>query len=767
MTLGKFLHVPSDPESYRLQADVENSESFCRMRIRSASQLGKSGFGEFWMQHSCAHLLFFIVYVTKQLGSALTFVENPALMGVIYTPPRGAGDLVVTCSMQSAAKISFRSADGMIYEPGNGDLNITRVSEKKIVLYVRNDDVKAFDTLTSRDRGSFRCHAQDVTTLKVNSTGEFRFQVGEEPTTILSHSPSLTELFLGESDSLFCVTSIIRPPVSAAWEFQSGNSKPAQQISKNKTRELADAAKLELTTFLDLDGRKEDNGTYLCIFRNVFGLVSTVINVIVKYLDLLKISVNPTSHRVVENNNVSVFVQVDSNPAPRNISIILHGVVKKFEANRKTLDYDFKANVFDAGTYVVRVVHVSGIVQETFDLTVLSLPSRVQFFIQKITHNSVTYNWTVGMDGNADITRITLCCGESANDVGQNQCSASAKSQDVLTSFRSSDTLEGLLPNTTYYCELFAMNEVGQTPTGSPQIITTESTVPSKPNITSCVSRHETSLTVNWTTSNGGSAVKRYLIRYQIVEGSIQLAELSKQSKYRVEVAGENSVGTSLFGQTQNGECLTTCDLLAPIQSLSRSLVALKGGYAVQLFVEDRCGNATEFVSKSCAEKPLKTDFVPLTRQMFWVNITGVEMDQHCIMIKAITDNGVSSKYATIEITLRRESNSADEIKTVAISVTTAVLASCLVVALTVFLYRRFKRGQVTRQKNKKPKDCDHTGKRLPATGPLYEEVELNAVKQPEAPMQDSRAYGILPQARDETYLVDSPAYARVQAKTS
>ena len=70
--------------------------------------------------------------------------------------------------------------------------------------------------------------------------------------------------------------------------------------------------------------------------------------------------------------------------------------------------------------------------------------------------------------------------------------------------------------------------------------------------------------------------------------------------------------------------------------------------------MEDRCGNATEFVSKSCAEKPLKTKFAPLTRQMFWVNITGVEMDQHCIMIKAITDNGVSSKYATIEIILRR-----------------------------------------------------------------------------------------------------------------
>ena len=55
-----------------------------------------------------------------------------------------------------------------------------------------------------------------------------------------------------------------------------------QEISKNKTRESADLAKLELTTFLDLDGRKEDNGTYLCIFRNMFGSVSTAMNVIVK-----------------------------------------------------------------------------------------------------------------------------------------------------------------------------------------------------------------------------------------------------------------------------------------------------------------------------------------------------------------------------------------------------------------------------------------------------------------------------------------------------
>ena len=97
---------------------------------------------------------------------------------MIYIPPKGKGDLIVTCSVQTPASLSFRSADGMIYKPGNGVLNITQVSETKIVLYVRNNDTKAFDTLTSRDRGSFRCHAQDLTTLQVNSTGEFEFQDG-------------------------------------------------------------------------------------------------------------------------------------------------------------------------------------------------------------------------------------------------------------------------------------------------------------------------------------------------------------------------------------------------------------------------------------------------------------------------------------------------------------------------------------------------------------------------------------------------------------
>ena len=46
----------------------------------------------------------------------------------------------------------------------------------------------------------------------------------------------------------------------------------------------------------------------------------------------------------------------------------------------------------------------------------------------------------------------------------------------MLTSSRTEDTLVGLLPNTVYYCELFAMNEIGVTPSGIPQLITTKAT---------------------------------------------------------------------------------------------------------------------------------------------------------------------------------------------------------------------------------------------------------------------------------------------------
>ena len=114
-------------------------------------------------------------------------------MGVIYIPPKGAGDLVVTCSTQSAAKITFRSAGGTTYAPGNGVLNITQVSKTKIVLYVRNNDSKAFDALRSRDHGSFQCQARELTISQINTTDKFEFVDGSECIEYLAFK--LTTLF--------------------------------------------------------------------------------------------------------------------------------------------------------------------------------------------------------------------------------------------------------------------------------------------------------------------------------------------------------------------------------------------------------------------------------------------------------------------------------------------------------------------------------------------------------------------------------------------
>lgn len=77
--------------------------------------------------------------------------------------------------------------------------------------------------------------------------------------------------------SLFCVISLtILPPVLVKWMFEGGSSKPVVKKSKNETR---DVAKSELITFLDVEGQKQNNGTYTCKFSNKFGELSAAMDV--------------------------------------------------------------------------------------------------------------------------------------------------------------------------------------------------------------------------------------------------------------------------------------------------------------------------------------------------------------------------------------------------------------------------------------------------------------------------------------------------------
>lgn len=107
--------------------------------------------------------------------AAVTFVENPA--SVIYIPPKGAGDLVAVCVTQNPARISIRSANGASYKPGDSALNITQVTDRKIVLYVRSNDTQAINILDRRN-GPFRCQAQDQTTSQISLTDPFEFVDG-------------------------------------------------------------------------------------------------------------------------------------------------------------------------------------------------------------------------------------------------------------------------------------------------------------------------------------------------------------------------------------------------------------------------------------------------------------------------------------------------------------------------------------------------------------------------------------------------------------
>ena len=91
-------------------------------------------------------------------------------------------------------------------------------------------------------------------------------------------------------------------------------------------------------------------------------------------------------------------------------------------------------------------------------------------------------------------------------------------------------------------------------------------------------------------------------------------------------------------------------DLSAPLE-LSDTRTVLEDGLALQLYVDDRCGDVVGFASQLCSGQHVQTTFSSITSQTFWVNITGIENDQHCIMTKATTDKQISSLYATFEVT--------------------------------------------------------------------------------------------------------------------
>ena len=194
--------------------------------------------------------------------------------------------------------------------------------------------------------------------------------------------------------SLSCsISASIVPLVSAKFVYQKGQN---QSEPKNFTKAYVEGGE-ELRISLDVEGQKENNGTYLCIFYNVFGEVSVAMDVIVTCesmkgviyftniiladLGNISVSINPPSRRVAEHDNVSILVQVDCNPAPLAITVSHNNAPKMMSvANTKELDYVFEAKRTDAGRYTVRVIHVSENATRVLDLTILSKRDKAHCF---------------------------------------------------------------------------------------------------------------------------------------------------------------------------------------------------------------------------------------------------------------------------------------------------------------------------------------------------------------------------------------------------
>eukprot|EP00118_Oscarella_pearsei_P021089 m.234525 g.234525 ORF g.234525 m.234525 type:complete len:125 (+) comp40111_c0_seq65:1-375(+) len=79
---------------------------------------------------------------------SLDFVDGPfdAEKGRIYIPPDG--DLQLVCSTNTPANITWVAATGDVHGPMQAFLNITQVTDRKSILFVRRSDPLATGILT-------------------------------------------------------------------------------------------------------------------------------------------------------------------------------------------------------------------------------------------------------------------------------------------------------------------------------------------------------------------------------------------------------------------------------------------------------------------------------------------------------------------------------------------------------------------------------------------------------------------------------------------
>ncbi|XP_065838029.1 neurofascin-like isoform X3 [Oscarella lobularis] len=633
-------------------------------------------------------LLVLLIY-SGGVFSVPVFVDDPSsVRSVVITE----ADIDLVCSTQDPSTIKW-VRDGVALGPGDSTLNITKVSDRKSVLYVRRDDSAAIGLLLGAS--DFTCRAND--TSQVASTNVFSFVLGRAPR--ISRQSTLTSpFFLQENQplELFCVFSVnIVPSPAVVWRKRNGN----RSLELNPTQDATGA--LERTVSLMLDGRRSQDGTYTCEARNSLGsIVSSLMVITVTYLDNLTISFTPSSRRVLEGNSVSVLAEVASNPPPYNITVSKGNTKKVTVTDTKTLNYAFQAKREDSGNYTITASQREGTISKELHLTVIGAPTGVQFSMSSLTNESFSYEWSIGSDGNSRIQNVTMCCSQTPIQVIEpTMCGRMSRTMTNLS--KAMDTLGGLRPNTEYYCALFAYNEVGVTGSTAKRIRT--KSAPGEANIT-CSSIQETSLFLTWTVFNGGDAIGSYIVRYQPTSSptnwksltvdvtQTQLKNLTEQTSYDMEVEAANAYGTSIGRVT----CSTQCEVLP--EFLADTVVDVDEGQAFQLRVDNRCGGVRDVEVSLCSGESLQSEFSSHSSRVIWVNVTSLrEPGDYCINVKVTT--GSSSSVVTSTVSIPEPPSTSDDDINLLIIIIPCVVGAVLIIVVIVIIIccvRRNNKGEMT-----------------------------------------------------------------------
>eukprot|EP00118_Oscarella_pearsei_P005579 m.25732 g.25732 ORF g.25732 m.25732 type:complete len:776 (+) comp28932_c0_seq2:138-2465(+) len=584
--------------------------------------------------YSCGFLL--LVFLIKEIEGALPqFVDDPSQNftdGGVLIPPDGRGALTVFCSTKEKANITWLS------EKVPADvtaLNITQITDRKSVLHQEN--AAGIPTVRGVLLGPpFSCKATNSDGESA-TTGPFSFLLGKVPT--LSDSSSLSDetKIEGESVQFECAQATgVLPLASFTWKYLKDGSTVLEATGEKSTYSLT--------------ANRHNAGEYLCNASNVFGWASEKANLTVLYAPNVSVS---GGENVRDGSPLVLTINVDAWPAA-NITLTKDNVTKKSATKNAVLSYTETATNASTGEYKVTAVNSVGNMTKTFQIYVKVHPDPPVINMTSPTDRTVTYTWALGFNGYSQINNLSLQCTDRKTN------SYEVTKTVALSANLNSDTLSELYPGTTYFCKLFASNEIGTSGPSPTVNFTTIASVPAQP-VCHFVSSNETSITFNFTVGfTGGQDITLYSLNYTMGSevfksfpvtmgtsvtqkgGQVTVTNLVKKNEYNFRLSARNSKGASL---PCTPKYATDCKPFAPIPILNGSTYS-EGGQVKLTFTvpsDNGCGSVTAYrVADTVSGLTLPSTFNVTGGQVI-LTITSLPARNSTIAVTTLSEGGAES----------------------------------------------------------------------------------------------------------------------------